>query len=164
MVRRWAAAHDTHWLGRYRELRTTYDRDLVGDQQRAHAASTAYYRKHRRAMDAGCEVSWKHCFDAEHDFSAVQHAYNILIDEGEDIFDAECQVNPKRADRGLPGSLTAADLQKKINRVARRMVLFGCDVLTAAIDVQQAKLYPMACGWGPGFSAAFSTTVPGPTS
>jgi hypothetical protein len=51
--------------------------EQLGDQQRAHRAATEFYRRNREKMDAGCEVSWEHCFDRDTELSAIQHAYNM---------------------------------------------------------------------------------------
>jgi len=71
------------WLDDYATIRTSYDPDDKDDQARAHKDATKFYRKNRRKMDAGAKASWIHCFSPETELSAIQHAYNILIDTGE---------------------------------------------------------------------------------
>lgn len=55
--------------------------------------ATAFYRKNRKAMDEGAKVGWIHR-KRPGELSAIQCAYNILIDDGEEAFEAECQNNP----------------------------------------------------------------------
>ena len=64
------------------------------DKERAKRDSTEFYREHQAEMDSGCDVSWKSCFDSSNEISAIQHAYNELIDYGQDVFDSECQQSP----------------------------------------------------------------------
>jgi hypothetical protein len=100
MVRAWSTAHDTLWLGDYARLRNTYDAGTLGDQQRAHREATAFYKRNRAAMDAGCLVAWEHCYDRDVEISAIQHAYNLLIDDGPEVFASECQNEPLEPARG----------------------------------------------------------------
>ncbi len=147
MVEKFAVAHDTLWLGEYARLRNTFDGDRLGDQQRAHAEATEFYRRNREAMDEGCEVSWSECYDRETELSAIQHAYNILIDEGEDVFASECQNEPITGAEGDEEQLTASELSRRLNHVPRGVVPAGCDQVTAFVDVQQDALFWVACAW-----------------
>ena len=61
LVRKWSDAHDTLWK-EYERLRNNYAADVVGSQKEAHARATAFYLANRGPMDAGCVVSWAHCF------------------------------------------------------------------------------------------------------
>lgn len=152
MVRKWSDAHDSFWLGDYARVRTTYDPDDPDDQARAKTDATRLYESRRTEADAGCEVSWESCFDPDSEVSAIQHAYNKLIDLGEEAFAAECQNKP------LPKVVTTADqltepkLALKLSRLPRGMVPLSCTKLTAFIDVQQKMLFYTVCAWSPGFS------------
>jgi hypothetical protein len=66
-------------------------------------------------MDAGCLVSWEHCFDRDTELSAIQHAYNALIDDGEEVFASECQNEPLDLYGGLD-ALTAQLVAKEWRR------------------------------------------------
>lgn len=61
-----------------------------------HIAANKYYRKHRKAMDAGAEVINPDNFDPETELSAIQHAMNLLFRDGLDAFMSECQMEPTR--------------------------------------------------------------------
>jgi len=140
LVRKWADAHETVWLATYKDLRTTYDRDDPESQTRAHAAATAYYRQHRAEMDAGCEVSWEHCYDAETEISAVQHAYNALIDDGEEAFMSEYQQQPLEVQLGS-GAMTVEAVRAKASGRAWRTVPAAAKWLTAHVDVHDDLLF-----------------------
>jgi hypothetical protein len=95
MLRRFAEKHETLWLESYADLRKTYNPEDPNDRSRAVADSNEFYRQHREEMDRGAEVTWEQCY-SEGEQSAIQHAYNILIDDGEDVFASECQNQPLR--------------------------------------------------------------------
>ncbi|WP_196299655.1 hypothetical protein, partial [Streptococcus pneumoniae] len=80
-----------------------YDADDVDDQARAHKAATAYYLANKSAMDEGAVVTWDECYDRDSEASALQHAYNILIDDGAEAFASECQNAPLPKDSTQSG-------------------------------------------------------------
>ena len=150
MVRKFADRHEDLWMDKYRELRTTFAKDVVGDQKRAHMEANAFYEANREAMDAGCEVSWSSCFDPEREMSAIQHAYNALIDDGQDVFASEFQQQPLKNEADSSGITTAEVRSKSIN-VPRWTVPSGLDTLTAFVDVQKEILYWAVVAWGHQF-------------
>src|SRR5690606_8722477 len=62
MVKSWANRHEDLWLGKYADIRLGYDRNNPDDKKRAEREATHFYDDHRAEMDAGCEVSWEHCY------------------------------------------------------------------------------------------------------
>jgi phage terminase large subunit GpA-like protein len=151
MVKRWSDAHETLWMGDYQRLRNTYDQENVDDQRRAHREATEFYRRNREAMDKGCIVSWQHCFDPETEISAIQHAYNFLIDDGPDVFASECQNEPLVEKIG-EDIIDARKIVSKAINLQRGVVPMGCNHLTAYIDVQGKLLYYVVCAFGEGFT------------
>jgi hypothetical protein len=155
MVRKWAKAHETHWLSEYARRRNTYDPDVLGDQQRAHREATEFYRINRAIMDDGCEVSWEHCYDEAVELSAIQHAYNSLIDDGDEVFAAECQNEPleeKVEDDEL--RLRPDDVAAKLNNVRRGVLPDDASRVVVFIDPKKDLLYWVAAAFGDGFSGA----------
>ena len=150
MVRSWSDAHEDLWLGKYRDLRVTFDKDLPGDQARAQREANEFYVANRCAMDAGCAVSWESCYDPECEESSIQHAYNAFIDDGPDVFASEFQNQPLR-DEAESNAITAKDVRDRAINVARWIVPSGLDTLTAFVDVQEKLLYWAVLGWGPQF-------------
>lgn len=150
MVRQFAKAHDGLWMDKYRELRCTFSSDVVGDQARAHKEANEFYLANRAEMDDGCMVSWASCFDPEREHSAIQHAYNALIDDGEDVFMSEFQQTPLK-DEATSTGLQPDDIRRRVIPVPRWIVPRGLDTLTVFVDVQQTLLYWAVLGWGHQF-------------
>lgn len=147
MVNKFPDAHETQWLDKYATIRNTFDPDLVGDQQRAHRDATEFYRTNQAEMDAGAAVSWEECFNRETEISAIQHAYNILIDDGEEVFASECQNDPKPKSEGTGQQLVASEIVRRLNKVQRGVVPLACDKVTAFVDVQGEALFWIAVAW-----------------
>lgn len=154
MMEAMATAHDTFWLGPYAEARTDYDPDIVGDQQRAHAKATDLYVQNREMADAGADAAWEWCFDEETELSAIQHAYNILVDDGPEVFASECQNQPLRRDLDGVRPLNKDAICAKLNNIPRGIVPVECTRLTAFVDVQKTLLYYAVCGWFEDFGGA----------
>ncbi len=151
MVRQWSHAHETHWLGKYAEIRNTFDRNDPNDQRRAHAEANQYYFDNCEVMDAGCVVSWEHCYTKETELSAIQHAYNILIDDGPDVFSTECQNEPKK-DIEAEGRLTSAEISSRLNGFERKRFPRDVEHITTFIDVQQSSLWYVTTAWQMDFT------------
>lgn len=91
-------ALESHWLNQYANLLRNFDEDDIDGQEQALKAATGYYAANRDVMDRGHKVSWDHVKLEPGEISAIQHALNILILEGEEVFDAECQNSPSKRD------------------------------------------------------------------
>ena len=150
MVEQWANAHETLWMGQYAAILCGYDRSDPDAPEKAKADATAFYLAHQEEMDAGCIVTWDGCFEIG-EASAIQHAYNKLIELGKYAFAAEMQSEPLKADE-LGYMLTAAKIAKKISQWPRGMVPPECTLLTAFIDVQNVFLPYAVVAWEPGFT------------
>ncbi len=140
MVRRWSDAHETHWLGEYARLRKSFDPAMPDDKDRARKEATEFYRRNQKVMDAGCEISWEHCYDPELELSAIQHAYNFLIDDGEEVFAAECQSDPLKQGNESE-QLRASDVIHKLSGLARYEVPKNTVLIACHIDVQDESLW-----------------------
>lgn len=149
-VDRWADAHDTLWE-QYREKRHTFDPKKPGDKKRAEVDATSLYVANRAAMDAGCVVRWNSCYEPDTEVSAIQHAYNIFLDDGPEMFASEMQQQPMREEDSVVIELTADQIAKKLNNHPQGMVPVECPTLVCYIDVQQEALFYVVCAWGPGF-------------
>jgi hypothetical protein len=151
-VRKWADRHADLWMDEYAAIRASYNRDDPDDFLRARREATAFYRTRRAEMDAGCDVAWEHCYAPDDDeISAVQHAYNALIDDGEEVFASEFQNQPLVAPED-EGQLTRDEVAAKLNRFRRGAVPVEAQKLTAFVDVQKACLYWVVCAWNPDFT------------
>ena len=152
MIRQWAKRHDDFWLEKYATIRNDYDEEIPGDQLRAWKEATALYKKHQKAADTGCRVGWKYCFDPKTEISAIQHAYNALIDDGEDVFASEFQNQPLPPDDYDEDVVTVEQIITKTNGHAQLLVPKSCSFLTATIDVQKWLLYYVVTGWENDFT------------
>lgn len=140
------------WMDEYARLRNTYNPDDPNDQLRARAEANAYYAANRAEMDRGCTVSWEYCFSRdEGELSAIQHAYNALIDDGEEVFASEFQNAPLAAPEE-EGQLTVDEIAARLNNLRRYDIPTACEKLTAFVDVQGKCLYYVVCGWSTNFT------------
>lgn len=133
MVERWADAHESLWLKEYAEIRKQAQRD--GDEL-AHEA-TEFYRARRAEMDAGCSVYWSARHNAD-ELSAIQHAYNLLIDRGEGIFRAEYQNDPKPPE-SVGWEIEPPVVMSRLSGTPRGQMPAECSSLTLGADVNVAR-------------------------
>jgi len=148
MIRKWSDAHDSHWMLEYTRIRKLVDPDDILGKLKAQQASNEYYRANRAVMDAGCVVSWESCYDPDGEVSAIQHAYNILIDDGQDVFDSECQNTPRRAASEADSvEINPIAVAMRTNGLPQGVVPLAATTLTIHIDVQHTMLYwsALAC-------------------
>lgn len=146
MVRSWSK-NDDIWKGRYAEIRNGFNPELPGDQLRAWRDATAFYLDNLEAMDDGAVVSWAECYKRDHELSAVQHAYNLLLDNGEAAFASECQnqpIDPIKRDSGQP---TPREIAARVNGLEHRQIDDNATDVTGFIDVQESSLWFVLCWW-----------------
>jgi hypothetical protein len=150
MIRRWAERHESLWLGQYAELRRQDLPDEQGGRAEAVRQATEFYRAHQAEMDRGAEVSWDHCREPD-ELSAIQHAYNLLIDRGEKVFMAEFQNAPLDEYEGDEAPLEPRDVLAKANGLAKGICPHGSTLLTAFIDCRKPQLHYGVMAFGDGF-------------
>jgi len=149
MVLTWPNALDSFWLGPYAETRRNFDVDDPADRDRAAARATRLYKRQRKMADAGARVAWDHCYSkTAGEISAIQHAINILIDDGPEAFAAECQNEPVAQAQENAYQVDARILIKRTTGAEPRgQAPQRFDQLTAFVDVQQTILYWMIAAW-----------------
>jgi len=143
MVYEWAA-HEELWR-KYVELRKQAQRE-----QRPPVDANAFYRRQRAKMDDGAVVAWPARHNPD-ELSALQHAWNIRADRGDEAFFAEYQNEPLPEER-LGEELTAEQLATKVNNVPRGEIPIGCTCLTMFVDIQAKALYWLIAGWEENFT------------
>lgn len=152
-VRKWAEKHNDMWLEKYKELRTTYDPTDPDDYLRARNEATEYYRQNREEMDKGAEIAWEYCYEKDNDeISAIQHAYNALIDDGEEAFASEFQNEPYEPPEEEGQLTTDVVFQRVQDNLVRGEVPDTCHILTSFIDVQKNVLFWAVVAWEPWFT------------
>ena len=148
-VKSWSKVHDTFWLKEYSEKRRGYDKAVHGDRERAYREATALYLEQRSKADDGCVVSWEYRFTEPAEVSAIQHIYNVLIDDGMEVVATEYQNEPLNAETKF--KLTAAWIASKTNGLSRGIVPKTAEFITCHIDVHMRLLYYTVCAWSKSF-------------
>jgi phage terminase large subunit GpA-like protein len=96
MIEKFPDAHDT-WMSEYAKKYLNYDRTVRGDRYRASMDARKYVEDNYEMLHAGAEASWDFAFgwdeDPQTEISPIQHAYNIILDDGWEDFEYECQCN-----------------------------------------------------------------------
>lgn len=117
---------------------------------------TAWYQARREAMDAGSRVGWEHRFDAESgEISAIQHAFNLKIDLGEEVFQSEYQNDPLDPARDGSDDRLDKGVGDKLTRVPRGVVPMDCSTLVAFFDVGSlTDVHWLVLALGDGFLAS----------
>ena len=152
MVEKWSDRHEDMWLGEYATIRRAFDKEDPKAQLACHIRATQFYAERREAMDAGAVIYWPECYnrlpvDMGGELSAIQHAYNALIDDGPEVFASEYQQEPLE-EAVESDSIAPADVSAAVRNVPQWIVPRGCETLTAFVDVQGALLYWMVVAWG----------------
>jgi len=115
------------------------------------AKQNAFYRKNRKAMDAGAKVAWPERKSPD-ELSAVQHAMNLRALVGDEAFSAEYQNEPVRAGEQDLAQLTPESIMSRTSGYDRGVAPSDADMLTAFIDVHDSLLYWAVCAWTKEFS------------
>ena len=138
------ATHEEMWLGEYAELRRGHDGSFEG-QQRAWAAATKFYKRNRKKMEAGATVNWEWAYPwddpTQHTISAIQHFYNILIDDGEEVAACELQNEPLRIKTSTDIKCTKEELRASVVNIKRGIVPIDSTKFVSFIDVHKKLLY-----------------------
>jgi len=146
MVYEWPT--DTAKWDQYAEMRRRGQREDVGTGE-----ADAFYAANQDVMDAGGRVAWP-ARKNKSELSAIQHAWNLRIDRGDNAFFAEYQNEPIPAVTNVMEVLSVESILKKRNGYVRAAVPAEASRVTAFIDVQQTILYWMVCAWQDDFSGA----------
>lgn len=136
--------HEKLWQ-QYAQLRAEGQRNDTGV-----GLATEFYRTHKDQMDVGALVAWPVRHNPD-ELSAIQHAMNLKLDQGDAAFWAEYQNEPllEKTDDEM---LTADFIAAKTNGMKRGEVPVGVNHLTMFIDVQGALLFWLVCGWEDDFT------------
>lgn len=152
MVKSWSKAHETLWLGQYAEILHNYDRQNPDAKREAERKATQFYDENRAAMDEGCVVSWENIGLQETEISAIQHAYNMLIRDGAEVFASECQNEPPNRNATASAVLEPSSVQARGIGALHKIVPHWATHLTAFIDVQANILWYAVAAWADDFT------------
>jgi len=141
------------------------------DDQYARAAHN-FYLENREEMDVGhtCTLptSYVGCHvledgepsnilpdGSEIESSAIEHAYNIIADDGLDTFLSELQNEPIDEFEGIVKPLTIKGVREKQNGVERGIVPHGLNTVVAYFDCgTKTDIHFAVCAFGDGFTGA----------
>lgn len=139
------ATKEDIWLGEYASIRQTYIKGDKDDQMRARMEASQFYLDHREEMDEGAEVSWEWAYawadEPQTEFSSIQAAYNILIDDGEEAFECECQCAPMVNLEEHVQAINYEALAKKQTQLPMGKVPLCANRLICHVDVQGPLLF-----------------------
>jgi hypothetical protein len=114
--------------------------------------SRTFYRKNRRAMDAGAVVAWKERYKPG-ELSAIQHAMNLRFANPE-AFAAECQNEPMAPKPKEMLVMSAEKILEHLNGTPRGVVPQSASRLTGFIDVQGGMLFWLVLATADDFTGA----------
>lgn len=118
---------------------------------RGTADANSYYQIHQAEMDVGAVVAWPERHNPD-ELTAIQHAMNLKLDQGEAAFWAEYQNEPLPEASVGDEMLAAEVIAAKTNGMKRGEVPVGVNHLTMFIDVQGALLFWLVAGWEDDFT------------
>ncbi len=131
---------ETLWLGQYADILKDYDEDDPMAAYNALLRASQFYENNREAMDAGHKVSWEDIPLEPGEISAIQHALNVLIIDGRDVFDCEIQNMPKRPDVSSH-LIVSHSLLHRTNGLPRGIAPENSAFMTWFVDVHDEILY-----------------------
>jgi hypothetical protein len=138
-------ANEKLWT-EYARLRAEGQRNDRGVEE-----ANEFYRINQIDMDAGAIIAWPQRHNPD-ELSAIQHAMNLKLDQGDAAFWAEYQNEPLPDQVDGVEMLSADVIAAKTNGMKRGEVPVGVNHLTMFIDVQGALLFWMVCGWEEDFT------------
>ncbi len=107
--------------------------------------ATAFYKKNRKKMDVGAEVSWKERYNHD-ELSAIQHAMNLKFRDNA-AFWAEYQNEPLPDDEMSTDDMTPDIIMSRLSGLSAGVVPDNTNWLTAFCDVQQSSLWWAVVAW-----------------
>ncbi len=139
------AKNEDLWLVEYASLLLDFNKDIPQSAEQAAIRARDFYIEHRQEMDEGAEATWEWCYEYDDDpqleISAIQHAYNIMILEGMDVFESECQCNVMSTVSSDDITFCTADhITNKTHRFKRHTCSVNCRHIISHIDVNQDYL------------------------
>ena len=140
------------WMEEYAKVYLNYDRSIRGDRTRAALEAKQLVEDNYERVHYGSEVTWDHAYgydeDPQTEISAVQHAYNIILDDGIEDFEYECQCNTEYGtyEEGEQIHCPASAIAAKTLPYRRTQIPQETSKLVAHIDVNKNILsYAVVC-------------------
>lgn len=146
------------WFGEYATRLRNFNKTVPGSQIKAALNALEYYKENKEEMDKGAVATWEWCYEYEDspqtEISAIQHAYNIMILEGNDVFESECQCNIIESTRVDDITYcTANQIMEKISHLSRYQLASSDRYVATHIDVGLEYLTYVTVSSGSNFKA-----------
>jgi len=145
---------------RYIYLRQKEQRQLGEDRKDRgiYRIADNYYRRNRRAMDAGCVVNNRHRYNKENgadrkpvEISAIHGVLNIIADHTWEYFFCECQNQPTEEIAGA-AQIDKTIIEAKVNGFDRGVIPPGCEKIILCADPHDTRLFWGVVAWKPGLT------------
>lgn len=156
--------HMDMWINEYAQILLDFDRYKTGSRLEAQLKAREFVEQNYEKLHEGSHVSWEWAFgwgeDPQTEISALQHAMNFMIEEGEEAFESECQCHvQQKIDEAEGVKATLDQIVEKTHGFQR----FRCpveakfvvthidvnkDVLTYATAVSPKDWRPMIVDYG----------------
>lgn len=113
------------WLNEYAQILLNYDRHERGSRKRAQLKAKQFVLDNYDKLHEGAQVAWDWAYgwaeDPQVEVSALQHAMNFLIEQGNDAFESECQCTiVTGSDENDSVKATRDDIIRHINPVLEK--------------------------------------------
>ena len=117
--------------GKYRDI---LQREITEGNKTPHVAANEFYQKHREEMEDGAVVLNPDNYDRKTELSAIQHAINLIIRDGETAFESEYQMAPRR--HAYAFEITAEKILHRIRKGWKPLTRpDGTELVVAATDI-----------------------------
>lgn len=137
--------HLDMWLNDYARILLDFDRHITGDRLKAKLRARKFVEDNYEKMHEGSEIAWEWAYawqeDPQTEISALQHAMNFKIEEGDDAFESECQCNvAPRVDEVEGIKATLDEIMSKVHEFPRRKCPVEAKFIVTHIDVNKNLL------------------------
>lgn len=133
------------WLRDYARILLDFDRFTTGSRTEARLRARKYVEENYEALHKGSQVAWEWAYawneDPQTEISALQHAMNFLIENGEEAFESECQCNiAPRIEEEEGIKATVEEIMAKTTKYKRYHCSLETKYITTHIDVNKDLL------------------------
>lgn len=144
MVRKFPT-HIDLWLNDYARMLLDFDRTATGSRIQARLRAKAWVEENYEKLHEGSEVAWEWAYawgeEPQTEISALQHAMNFKIENGDDAFESECQCNvAPRIEEAAGIKCTLDEILNKVHNHARYKTPVETQYITTHIDVNRNVL------------------------
>lgn len=134
--------HMDMWLTDYAKILLDFDRYATGSRLEARLKARKWVEENYEKLHEGAEVAWEWAYawgeEPQTEISALQHAFNFKIEEGDEAFESECQCNvaPRIEEAaGIKASLD--EILNKIHNHDRFKCPVDAKFITTHVDINR---------------------------